>query len=364
MGALIVYVSLYPFEFRLAAQPGVWRRFLETTFHLTSRGDILSNVILFVPLGILGRLAERNRPSLPLSLAALMIAIAVQVAQIYLPSRDANLQDVGWNVAGYTIGLLVGTLLAHRFQAMEGGMVRRGDPFVILLVALWFGWQLSPFVPSLDLQLVKNSLKPVLYSPWQWHRLLYHTVLWLVLIRLLHELFPGKPLLGKLLPIAAGVFSMKLIIVNNLLSPHSLGGLLLAIAVWFSGLQRLRNRDSVLVLLLITAFLVSGLEPFRLRPQPEPLQWLPFYSFLQHLTLFNVAVLLEKLFLFGALIWIAQREGGSRRFAVTLAIVLAASVEALQTLFVGHTPEITDPLLATIMGAFDRAVSRSWSVPG
>ena len=60
VACLITYGSLYPFEF---SQDGVNQAaidaFLASWSVPSSRGDILGNVVLFIPLGLIGMLAFR-----------------------------------------------------------------------------------------------------------------------------------------------------------------------------------------------------------------------------------------------------------------------------------------------------------------
>ena len=58
---LATYVSIYPFDFDFRAlDPGTLRAFLDSGRSLSSRGDILGNVVLFVPFGVLGMLLGKT----------------------------------------------------------------------------------------------------------------------------------------------------------------------------------------------------------------------------------------------------------------------------------------------------------------
>ena len=107
---LIVYGSLYPFN--LSSQPPsaeTIETFLWSWRQIGSRGDVLGNVALFVPYGFLGMLALPPKDAAVRRFALLLaigftVAAGVQVAQLYLPSRDAALGDVAWNALGCLIG--------------------------------------------------------------------------------------------------------------------------------------------------------------------------------------------------------------------------------------------------------------------
>lgn len=100
---------------------------------------------------------------------------------------------------------------------------------------------------------------------------------------------------------------------------------------------------------------MAGLAPFELRPAPVAFEWLPFRGFLGGSMLADVSSLLEKFFNYGALIWLLGAGGiaaGRVPVAVSVAAVvgLTAGLEVAQTVIVGRTPEITDPLLALLIG--------------
>ena len=111
---LATYVSIYPFNFQFRPiNAETLRAFLESWHNMTSRGDILGNVVLFVPFGILGMLAAKPgtqnlRRLVFVCLLGTVFAFALQVAQLYLPSRDQALQDVFWNLLGTVVGATLG----------------------------------------------------------------------------------------------------------------------------------------------------------------------------------------------------------------------------------------------------------------
>ena len=73
--------------------------------------DIILNVLLFVPLGAaLGAWLKGNVRS---ALAALAITIGIELAQIVIPGRDPNLDDVLAN----SLGAMLGILLMHTSEA-------------------------------------------------------------------------------------------------------------------------------------------------------------------------------------------------------------------------------------------------------
>jgi VanZ family protein len=112
---LVTLGSLYPWHFAWPSSlSAAWTHMINQRSWWTGPRDVVGNVVLFVPLGVLGWAVLR--PSRwPMLLAAALVvgvgvafAFALQVAQIFVPRRDAAWSDVVWN----TLGLLAGLLLA------------------------------------------------------------------------------------------------------------------------------------------------------------------------------------------------------------------------------------------------------------
>lgn len=154
---LVVYASLHPFtgwrdhglsgfEFLWAA----WPRYI-TAF------DVVGNVLGYLPFGFLAVLALYGRvagtPALALAVAGgLLLSLALEAAQTFLPARIASNLDVICNLAGSALGALTGTLTAA--WLLEGGPLRRLRSWAfesgsrmdlgLVIVALWLFAQLNP----------------------------------------------------------------------------------------------------------------------------------------------------------------------------------------------------------------------------
>ena len=120
IAGLIVYGSLYPFNFSAAA-PGAFARLFSNWQLLTPLGDLLGNIGLFAPWGLVGMLALAPHWGLPraaamTALSGIAISLGVQVLQIWVPSRDAALADVFWNLFGIGGGIAAGGYLAPAIQ--------------------------------------------------------------------------------------------------------------------------------------------------------------------------------------------------------------------------------------------------------
>ena len=139
--------SIYPFNFQTSELNAVMiSAFLQSCCRISGRGDILGNVILFVPIGFTGMLAVRRdhsaiRRFLFVCVVGGITAFLLQVMQIFLPSRDENLQDVFWNLLGIAAGV-VGALVAIVLWWTADRYVRwqEGALLVLLFGTLALTW--------------------------------------------------------------------------------------------------------------------------------------------------------------------------------------------------------------------------------
>jgi len=358
IGLLITYGSLYPFNFH-AAPAGIWAEFFASWRAFTGRGDALSNILLFAPFGYFGLLAYGRKAWL--IAAALLLAVGVQVLQVYLPGRDANLQDVFWNMLG--VGLGAGLTLLPWLRFTRAGDAReRGISAPLLLIGCWLAYRLMPFVPSLDWQLWKDSLKPLLLHPQiSSIGLLHDTVAWAVVACLWPQVCRYRRAGLWLLLLIGGVLALEVVIVKNSLSANNVLGALLGVGLWSLWLGRGHSGRVPLVLLLMLSLLLSGLAPFQWRTVPGNFYWLPFHGFLGGSMMVNISVLFEKGFFYGALILLLQQQSGNFRFAAVTTFLLMLFIEIGQLFVYGHTAEITDPLLVLLIVMALKAVGGEYS---
>lgn len=348
--------SIYPFEFRYAPlDAATLRAFAATCCTRTGRGDILGNILLFMPIGFAGMLAFRPDATVMRRLALLVVtsvvfATLLQVLQLYLPSRDESLQDVIWNLCGTLAGAGVAIAAGSRIIAANTEELTP-ETVPIALIASWLTYRLIPFVPSIDLQLYKDSLKPVLQGGLSGVDVLHDMAAWLVVAYLLRMISRERRLDAWLALLIAGTFVLEIVIVSNSLSSANIVGALLAVVLWrFRSLIPVRS-ESLLVALLLLSVVLSGLEPFVLSPYGTAFNWYPFYGFLGGSMYLNTLSAAEKVFLYGSMVFLLQTLAVGRVAAVGLVFGAVFVVELLQTRFIGHTPEITDPVLVLLAAA-------------
>lgn len=353
---LILYGSLYPFDFSLGTLTGSSvERFLYNWSLFTSRGDQLGNIALFIPYGFLGILSLGRRRNLApailaLTIFGLVLAIWVQVLQLMLPSRDAAIGDVAWNFAGIIVGILMAYPKRVREMALHQAV---GQPqlIVILFIGCWLIVELSPFVPSIDLQSFKDSIKPLWQaSSFSILAFLRATIAWIVIGYIAVRAFPPRTAWPLFALLMCGTLVAKIIIVDNAVTLADAAAVTLAFFSAFR-LGKLGVRQTTILVSLISGYLiVSGLSPFNFHGA-QNFHWIPFAGSLSGSMLLNIQALAAKIFFISALIYLSLGCGFRLKKIV---IGLAASLFALEIAQIwvgGHTPEITDPILAIFISA-------------
>lgn len=351
---LITYGSFYPFEF-VRPETNALQELFQTWESYTHQGDILANIVLFVPLGVTGFLMLRPKYKKELAiitilLFGLILGAALQIGQIYLPSRDANLSDAVLNFIGTIIGVMIATILnTHQFA--QTGLKSKFSSFPVLLVLSWLAYRLMPLVPSIDLQEIKNSIKPLFLTPlWEPVRIFHDLTAWLIAFYIVSRI---QQKYSSIWHFSLGVFlcfSLEIMIVSNTVSLSNVIGAILALVLWWLLFTRIKHPPVLLAVMLLLVLFSSGYSPFVFADSSQPFRFIPFYGFLGGSMLVNTSSLLEKFFLYGSLIWLLQISGLRLWVATLITVIATLMIELGQIFIVDHLAEITDPLLAVSFG--------------
>jgi VanZ family protein len=333
-----------------------------------SRADVISNVLAYVPLGLLlvWRIGGRTRVIGGLASATFMgtaLSLSVEGLQMFLPSRVASIGDLATNAAGTALGACLG--IALRPGAVPGHLdALRRDWFVtgqgttagFAALVLWILSEWSPFVPSVDLATVRDgvsSLRETLrdWTLFRWNGAAAYalniTGLGLTAATLL------KPARGFVIPFsvgAAAVLVLKVFIVGRGISPEALCGLAVAVGA-LAVFARLAELSRVVgaTVCIVAGFLLSELGPGR--GAPREFNWIPFAGAIER-NLDGFANILAAVWPFVALAFLARLLTPNylrREVGVLGALGVAAFVFALewaQQFVPGRHGTITPVLLA------------------
>jgi VanZ family protein len=364
---LVVHGSLYPYHFiEPASFKDALAELLSRRHWWTSRGDVLGNVVLFVPLGALGQWVlqlwlRRVPAAVVVLLAGVAVAFGLQVAQIYVPERDAELADVLWNAAGLLLGVVTALLTPAARLGLAGRPLGRSSAdsvrlrLAAALAVLWLSLNWWPFVPILDWAHLKTELKAVLAGPHGSITSLAGAALGVLVIgHLLHSLHGRRRVL---LMVCGTALVGRLFTVEQWLSLSVLlgiaAGLLAAEVAWRADES---STARVLFWCVVLWFAQDALRPYQFRADAHAVHWLPFKAMLHGSMLSNLLSLCWNLFWIGAAVSLAARSARSMN-RVTLAIAVGvAALELLQTRLPGRTADITPALLPALWWLVARAV--------
>jgi len=356
---LILYGSLFPFRFSSLRDVDLWGMITGLGFARTSRGDVVANLLLYMPLGLCLMLAwparwTRTRGFIWSVAFGTLLSLLVELLQVHASSRVSSLTDLVLNAAGTAIGALGAIIYLAMGSTIRlpGTTAGRPHPVPLGLIALWLAFRLAPFVPTIDWQKYKDALKPLFFEPQLlWFDVLRYTIGWLVVGYAVRQVWRREYSVFALVFLAVVVLVGRVVVVGKTLAASEVAALFacIPIAALLIVLPE-RRRALILSLLLVIIIALAGLKPFTLQVQGHNFSWVPFMSSLNDSLEVNYSILLEKCFWYFALIWLLTRRGMSVLVAAISTAVFLGIIEAIQVWIPGRSAEITDPLLALCGG--------------
>jgi VanZ family protein len=353
---LIVYGSLYPFSFVAPPKGSLVALLTQLGWARTTRADVLANLLLYLPLGALLSFAlpprwSAARTAFIAAGAGTLLAATLETLQLLEPFRVASLTDLVLNGIGTFAGavLSLGVRAAgERMGPLLGAIDLRAAPVALALVTCWLFTRLAPFEWNVTWGAWRRSLRPLWQNPTlPLAALLGHLAAWAVILVTLRATVrrdAGFVVLALLvLLVAAG----RIVGAGHTLVWAELLPLLLVLPAWpLLEAWPERRLATMALVLLAGAVLVVGLAPagsfgglagaaheFALAP-------------LDNKALSTPALLAQRCFTAGGLVWLLYRLGVGALRAGLLAAALLLAVEAVQLWMPGHESTLTAPSLA------------------
>lgn len=352
--AMILWGSLYPFSFYDRGTLLAGLRYLISTWpYAPDRGDLMSNVLLYAPLGFF---AVRSLRRLPFAACVAMVTLfgallsaGIEFTQFWDVGRAPAVSDLYSNAIGALFGgMLAGTNpRAWKFPLL-GKMTWR--PYALLLMVFWLGNRMFPYIPSLDLRAYRIAWGTLLHpSALDLYR---QTVNWLAVALLLEALF-GIARTARSLAVVAGLAVLGRLLIGVAVPVEEVSALL-AIALWMGIFSRLRIRAAIVAALFTVSVALQALEPFHFLSQPGHFGWIPFVSFIDGPRENGVRVFFDKAFSYGAIVWLMARAGLSWAVALAVSTALVFSLRFAQIYLPGRSAEITDAAMVLMLACILR----------
>jgi VanZ family protein len=366
--ALIVYGSLFPFVVANTAGTSLLGFLTAPAPARYSTPDIVTNVLAYMPLGLLLALWWREKglaASVMLAtVAGGALSFSMEFVQQFISSRVASLTDLITNTGGTLVGALLagfvrtdrlssGALLQWRRRWVKPGRI---FDLGLMVIGLWALSQVAPLVPSLDVGNLRHGLAPLwqtLRNPETFNSM--HCAVYVLYIAGLALLAgtlgnPGRPAIALFFAFVAAVLLYKIPVVGRQLSLEALAGALAAAAL-IVPLHALRPGWSACAsaLLILAGFVCAELasEPDSVR---HSFNWVPFRGQLEN-TLAGIVSILELVWPAAAIAYLARSATPpARRRAMawsggaTLAL-LVFGLEWYQQYLPGRYGDITAVLL-------------------
>lgn len=359
--AVIVYGSLYPWDFHSKQLPASAPRILVHSWPKVIDRDVVQdvavNVAIYLPVGLFGFLALRQNMRARSAIAVmvmigLVICSSMEMIQLFIPERECSAADVVSNVAGTAIGAGLGFLYQRwleKWGNRESGRFLRLSSSIVL-VYTWLAYQVFPFLPvpsrtrlteKLDAVFAVHSVSRV--------EMVTTFVEWLVLAQLLASLI-GSARVRRFLPFLLVVLPARIMIVGRTVTWSELTGAISACVCAYFLLQY-PWRASLLAGLMVLVMLLRGLAPYHWSSAANPFAWMPFSLSLALDREVAMLVFLRKCFWYGSGLWLLRTAGWRLWLAAVVIAALLLAIEIIHIHLPGRMAETTDPLLALILAA-------------
>ena len=327
---------------------------------LLHRVDVLVNVALYVPVGLCGYLAFRRSRGRILAavvpvLIGLVVSTSVELLQVYEAVRRTNAIDLLCNVAGSVLGVVLGAT----FSAVSKRR-RKIDAGVYLVLACWVASLSYPFVPVFAGSALLAKARSFLVSdPFSLSAFASAFAAWYVAGFLLTLVGSRRPMAWLMLSV--GMIPAQMF----LLSRQPVWSDLLGAVCGVLAFSRTRMRyHSLAAVVILGVIVLRGLSPFQWRGNAAAFSWMPFASMIDASWRTATLSLLEKMYYTSAGIWSLCFAGVRLRLSIVIVSVLLLGIEIAQTMLPGRTPDMTDPVLAVLMGIAIDAFRRTSSPSG
>jgi hypothetical protein len=215
-------------------------------------------------------------------------------------------------------------------------------------VFIWIAFLLFPLFPVTSLYVLRAKLAVLLDASWPDPIAITSAALsWFAAGRLLDA--AGFRRVPESLVTILLLLPVQILIVNLQPTPAVIAGAAIgavAFCIWGESRAIKRPLGGIFLGLL----LARGLVPFHLLAAPQDFTWIPFGASLASTWQAAIQILIGKAFYYATAIWLLRAGGMRMRNATMLVALVLAAIEAAQRYLPGRTPEVTDPIMAILLG--------------
>jgi VanZ family protein len=384
----LVYGTTIPFNF--SSQPG-WA--VQKLAHVPlspfiaadtgrriSIPDVVQNVLLFLPFGVLGALRLRSPSRSRLTTIVVVcglgaaLSVGVEALQLLTVDRTSSVSDIVAN----TFGALAGVVVAQLGENVLGralkvfsltGVFEQPSSYgalvatIVLCVAAW-----QPFDATLDVGSLAPRVRALMRDPWQSGPLTDEgiaAVQYALFAWVTSSLFVELRVRRSALAVATigvlaafGLEASQIIIGSRMPSIEDASvraaAVIASLAIWRAtrGWHRPGLWFAALVIGIAVGAAMQMLTPFEVSPSYHSFGWFPFFGYYVHTTFETVSHVFEILLLYFPLGFCACQVMRSRAHAtlasIALTLAIAVPVEYAQGWFVGRYPDVTDAVLSIV----------------
>jgi len=331
---LILYVSLYPFRF-VPNGPSMLSAIDLLTWARASRGDMLNNVLLYMPLGFCLALIVEPRLGRTAALGAALLggatlSLSMELLQASIEPRVPSLTDLTLNAAGALAGALGGSTW-HAFGsrlAPQGAPVNRARVVAGLIVALWLVMRLWPLLPDPSLGQLKRAVRPLVTPHIRFAETAAYLIGWLIVAEALFHLVRRQRAVDVLLVVIALVLVGRTFVAGSALTVDLIAALVLLLPALVL-INRLgeRPRAALLAVLLLTWLAWPATAAWTGGAGRYEFAWPGFPDLLLERP--SVRVLAGQAFSYLALGWLLAGAGLLPHVAAGITMILALVLHAL-----------------------------------
>jgi hypothetical protein len=343
---LIAYGSLYPLEFLIPTDFSIQTGKL-VDFRIWKSGisDAIANVFLFIPFGIAIQHAFKGRSLSTftgLVVLTFIYAYLIQIFQIWTPERIPYGSDALWNVFGSILGMTILTTSGQYFKdfkdlSMASGWSRN---LPLIIVACFIVIDLQPFIPTFDVDTIKNNLKAVMTSNGlSVVEIVRYSLFYFIPLTLWQLYFRNNYGPLKVIGGLFAVIFLQFFIVNSGINHNAIIGAIIAVVA--SGLLSHSVTTKTLLSCITALIIFNALNAFEYRGSVT-FNWIPFKPALSGNTLVNIFALSEKSLFYCLFFYFCSQEKVKFSQAVVTLSIIVFILEVLQTNIQGSTPDITE----------------------